>query len=41
MSAGSHAEPGGYATESDAEPHFAISDTRSPVEVAAALKAGG
>lgn len=41
MSAGSHTEPGGYAGESDAEPQFAISDERSPAEVAAALKAAG
>lgn len=41
MSAGSHTEPGGYAEESDAEPQFEISDTRSPAEVAAALKAAG
>ena len=41
MSAGSHTEPGGYAEESDAEPQFSISDTRSPAEVAAALRAGG
>ena len=30
MSAGSHTEPGGYASPSDAEPQFSISDTRSP-----------
>lgn len=41
MSAGSHTEPGGYAGESDAEPQFAISDERSPAEVAAALRAAG
>jgi 2-iminoacetate synthase len=41
MSAGSHTEPGGYAEASDAEPQFEVSDTRSPVEVAAALKAAG
>jgi 2-iminoacetate synthase len=41
MSAGSHTEPGGYATPSDAEPQFAISDTRTPAEVAAALQAAG
>ncbi len=41
MSAGSHTEPGGYASESDAEPQFAISDTRSPVEVAQALRSAG
>ena len=41
MSAGSHTEPGGYAAQSDAEPQFEISDTRSPAEVAAALRAAG
>lgn len=41
MSAGSHTEPGGYATDSEAEPQFEISDTRSPAEVAAALRAAG
>ena len=41
MSAGSHTEPGGYAEVSDAEPQFEISDTRSPAEVAAALRAAG
>jgi 2-iminoacetate synthase len=41
MSAGSHTEPGGYAEDSDAEPQFEVSDTRSPDEVAATLKAAG
>jgi 2-iminoacetate synthase len=41
MSAGSHTEPGGYASSSDAEPQFEISDTRSPAEFAAALRAMG
>jgi 2-iminoacetate synthase len=41
MSAGSHTEPGGYAEVSDSEPQFEISDTRSPAEVAAALRAAG
>ncbi|HEX2023523.1 MAG TPA: 2-iminoacetate synthase ThiH [Acidimicrobiales bacterium] len=41
MSAGSHTEPGGYAAESEAEPQFEISDTRSPAEVAAALRGAG
>lgn len=41
MSAGSHTEPGGYACESDAEPQFEISDTRSPAEVAAVLRTAG
>ena len=34
MSAGSHTEPGGYASPSDAEPQFQISDDRSPRAVA-------
>ncbi|HEX2274215.1 MAG TPA: 2-iminoacetate synthase ThiH [Acidimicrobiales bacterium] len=41
MSAGSHTEPGGYAAESEAEPQFEISDTRSPAEVASALRRAG
>jgi len=41
LSAGSHTEPGGYAGESDAEPQFEISDTRSPAEFAAALRTMG
>ena len=41
MSAGSHTEPGGYAEQSGAEPQFEISDTRSPAEVAASLRAAG
>ncbi len=41
MSAGSHTEPGGYAEASDAEPQFSISDTRSPDEVADALRSAG
>ena len=41
MSAGSHTEPGGYASDSDAEPQFAISDERSPAEVAAAIRRAG
>lgn len=41
MSAGSHTEPGGYASASDAEPQFEISDDRSPADVAAALRAAG
>jgi 2-iminoacetate synthase len=41
MSAGSHTEPGGYSSPSDAEPQFAISDERSPADVAAALRAAG
>lgn len=41
MSAGSHTEPGGYAESSDSEPQFEISDSRSPAEVASALRASG
>ena len=41
MSAGSHTEPGGYAEVSGAEPQFEVSDTRSPAEVAAALRSAG
>jgi 2-iminoacetate synthase len=41
MSAGSHTEPGGYASPSDAEPQFAVGDERSPDEVAAVLRAAG
>jgi 2-iminoacetate synthase len=41
MSAGSHTEPGGYASESDAEPQFSIGDERSPAEVVAFLRGAG
>jgi 2-iminoacetate synthase len=41
MSAGSHTEPGGYAAPSGAEPQFAVSDDRSPADVAAHLRAAG
>jgi 2-iminoacetate synthase len=41
MSAGSHTEPGGYADPGGAEPQFEVSDTRSPAEVASALRAAG
>ncbi|HEX2117673.1 MAG TPA: 2-iminoacetate synthase ThiH, partial [Acidimicrobiales bacterium] len=41
MSAGSSTEPGGYAEPGGAEPQFEVSDTRSPSEVAAALRAAG
>lgn len=41
MSAGSHTEPGGYAAATEAEPQFAVSDTRSPSEVAAVVRAAG
>ena len=41
MSAGSHTEPGGYATPSEAEPQFAVADERSPTEVAGVLRRAG
>ena len=41
LSAGSHTEPGGYASPSDAEAQFEISDTRSPAEVAGMLRRAG
>jgi 2-iminoacetate synthase len=41
MSAGSHTEPGGYASPSDAEPQFEISDSRSPAAVASSIRAAG
>ena len=41
MSAGSSTEPGGYAEPGGAEPQFEVSDTRSPSEVAAALREAG
>ena len=41
MSAGSHTEPGGYVDPGAAEPQFEVSDTRSPAEVAGALRAAG
>jgi 2-iminoacetate synthase len=41
LSAGSHTEPGGYASASDAEAQFEISDTRSPAEVADMLRGAG
>ena len=41
MSAGSHTETGGYVEPGGAEPQFEVSDTRSPTEVAGALRAAG
>lgn len=41
LSAGSHTEPGGYVTASDAEPQFDIADTRSPDEFVAMLRGAG
>jgi len=41
MSAGSHTEPGGYASPTGADPQFEVSDTRSPAEVAAHLRGAG
>jgi 2-iminoacetate synthase len=41
MSAGSSTEPGGYLTPGSAQEQFAVSDERSPAEVAAMLEAAG
>ncbi len=41
MSAGSHTEPGGYEEPGQAEEQFAISDERSPAEVASMLRSQG
>ncbi len=41
MSAGSKTQPGGYAGVSDAGEQFAITDDRSPAEVAAMIEARG
>jgi 2-iminoacetate synthase len=41
MSAGSSTEPGGYGHPGEAQEQFAISDERSPAEVAAMLTAAG
>ena len=41
MSAGSSTEPGGYLTPGEAQEQFAVSDERSPAEVAAMLEAAG
>ena len=41
MSAGSKTQPGGYAGVSDAGEQFAITDDRSPAEVAAMIEAHG
>jgi 2-iminoacetate synthase len=41
MSAGSSTEPGGYLHPGEAQEQFAISDERSPAEVAAMLEAAG
>jgi 2-iminoacetate synthase len=41
MSAGSSTEPGGYLHPGEAQEQFAISDERSPAEVAAMLVAAG
>jgi len=40
-SAGSHAEPGGYVHPKEAQEQFEVNDTRSPAEVASALRAMG
>ncbi len=41
MSAGSSTEPGGYLTPGTAQEQFAISDERTPAQVAAMLEAAG
>jgi 2-iminoacetate synthase len=41
MSAGSSTEPGGYSTPGAAQEQFAVSDERSPREVAAMIEAAG
>ena len=41
MSAGSHTDPGGYASASDAEPQFEIADTRRPDEIVEVLRGSG
>ena len=41
MSAGSSTEPGGYTTPGEAQEQFAVSDERTPAEVAAMLDAAG
>jgi 2-iminoacetate synthase len=41
MSAGSSTEPGGYLTPGEAQEQFAVSDERSPAEIAAMLDAAG
>ncbi len=41
MSAGSSTEPGGYTTPGEAQEQFAVSDERSPLEVAAMLADAG
>ncbi len=41
MSAGSQTEPGGYATSPEALEQFEVSDDRSPMSVAEAIRANG
>jgi 2-iminoacetate synthase len=41
MSAGSSTEPGGYTTPGEAQEQFAISDDRTPGDVAGMLEAAG
>lgn len=41
MSAGSRTDPGGYVTEPDSLEQFEVSDSRSPMEVAAAIRRHG
>lgn len=41
MSAGSRTDPGGYVTEPDSLEQFEVSDSRSPMEVAEAIRRHG
>lgn len=41
MSAGSQTEPGGYATSPEALEQFEVSDDRSPMSVAEAIRTNG
>jgi len=41
MSAGSRTDPGGYVTEPDSLEQFEVSDSRSPMEVSAAIRRHG
>ncbi|MDE6396449.1 MAG: 2-iminoacetate synthase ThiH, partial [Muribaculaceae bacterium] len=41
MSAGSHTEPGGYATAPEALEQFEITDSRTPKEVAESIRLHG
>ncbi len=41
MSAGSRTDPGGYCTEPDSLEQFEVSDDRTPMEVAEAIRRQG